>query len=170
MSPTWGVYSGYELYEHQAVRPGSEEYLDSEKYQLRPRDYEGALARGESLEPWLGKLNSIRRAHPALQQLRNIHFHHVDNDALIAYSKFDANTGDSVLVVINLDPFGPEEGTIWLDMPEIGLDWHDSLTVTDGGQANFVKLEPLKAVAHIMSLPPIPYPQRLELAYRGNWK
>ena len=178
MSPTWGVYSGYELYEHQAVRPGSEEYLDSEKYQLRPRDYEGALARGESLEPWLGKLNSIRRAHPALQQLRNIHFHHVDNDALIAYSKFDANTGDSVLVVINLDPFGPEEGTIWLDMPEIGLDWHDSLTVTDEvpgqqyhwGQANFVKLEPLKAVAHIMSLPPIPYPQRLELAYRGNWK
>ncbi|MDJ0396602.1 DUF3416 domain-containing protein [Rhodococcus sp. G-MC3] len=178
MSPTWGVYSGYELYEHQAVRAGSEEYLDSEKYQLRPRDFDGALSRGESLEPWLTTLNSIRRAHPALHQLRNIHFHHVDNDALIAYSKFDPNSGDSVLVVVNLDPFGAEEGTIWLDMPQIGLDWHDTLTVTDEvtgqqfhwGQANFVKLEPWKAVAHILALPTVPYPARLELAYRGNRK
>ncbi len=89
LSPTWGVYSGYELFEHVAVRPGSEEYLDSEKYQLRPRDFAGARARGESLEPWIATLNRIRRAHPALQQLRNLHFHHVDNDALLAYSKFD---------------------------------------------------------------------------------
>ena len=110
--------------------------------------------------------------------MRNIHFHHVDNDALIAYSKFDPVTGDSVLVVINLDPFGPEEGTIWLDMPELGHDWHDSLTVTDEvsgqqfnwGQTNFVRLEPWKSVAHILALPPIPYPARLELAYRGNRK
>ncbi len=61
MSASWGVYSGYELFEHRAVREGSEEYLDSEKYELRPRDFEAALAKGESLEPFLARLNEIRR-------------------------------------------------------------------------------------------------------------
>ena len=108
-SPAWGVYSGYELFEHRAVREGSEEYLDSEKYELRPRDFEAALARGESLEPFLTRLNEIRRLHPALRELRTLKFHHVDNDALLAYSKFDPVTGDAVLVVVTLNPFGPEE-------------------------------------------------------------
>ena len=94
MSSAWGVYSGYELFEHRPVREGSEEYLDSEKYELRPRDFEAALAGGESLEPFLTRLNEIRRVHPALQQLRTITFHHPDNDALLAYSKFDPVTGD----------------------------------------------------------------------------
>ncbi|MEV0948555.1 maltotransferase domain-containing protein [Rhodococcus sp. NPDC049939] len=176
LSPTWGVYSGYELYEHLPVRPGSEEYLDSEKYQLRPRDFEGAAARGESLEPWITALNRIRRQHPALQQLRNIHFHQVDNDALIAYSKFDPTTGDAVLTVINLNPFGPEQGSLWLDMPALGRDWQDHLTVLDEvsgeqyhwGQTNFVRLEPWRAVAHILAIPSIPYPARTKLTYRGG--
>ena len=81
MSPTWGVYSGFELYEGEPVKPGSEEYLNSEKYELRPRDFAAAAATGNSLEPYLTRLNEIRRAHPALQQLRDIHFHQVDNDA-----------------------------------------------------------------------------------------
>ena len=67
MSPAWGVYSGYELFEHRPVREGSEEYLDSEKYELRPRDFEAALAKGESLEPFMTRLNEIRRLHPALR-------------------------------------------------------------------------------------------------------
>src|SRR5262249_46601358 len=67
LSPSWGVYSGFELFENTAVAPGSEEYLNSEKYQLRPRDYAAALAAGRSLEPWITRLNAIRRAHPALQ-------------------------------------------------------------------------------------------------------
>ena len=83
LSPTWGVYSGYELFEHVAVRPGSEEYLDSEKYQYRPRDwaaYEpGGPREGQSLAPYLTRLNAIRRAHPALHRLRNLRFHWVDN-------------------------------------------------------------------------------------------
>lgn len=176
LAPSWGVYSGYELYEHVPLRPGSEEYLDSEKYQLRPRRFDEARRRGESLEPWIATLNRIRRAHPALQQLRNIHFHHIDNDALIAYSKFDPRTGDSVLTVINLNPFGAEQGTIWLDMPALGHEWHDQLTVFDEvsgaqyswGQANFVRLEPWRAVAHILALPPIGVPTRTTLAYRRN--
>ena len=109
MSPLWGVYSGYELFEHVPVREGSEEYLDSEKYELRPRDFELARERGESLEPYLTQLNQIRRAHPALQQLRNLHFHHADDDAILAYSKVDPATGDAVLVVVNLDPDNTRE-------------------------------------------------------------
>ncbi|MGN5239561.1 alpha-1,4-glucan--maltose-1-phosphate maltosyltransferase [Rhodococcus sp. SJ-3] len=174
LSPTWGVYSGYELYEHVPLRPGSEEYLDSEKYQLRPRRFDDARRRGESLEPWLTELNRIRRAHPALQQLRNITFHHIDNDALIGYSKFDPTTGDTVLTIVNLNPYAAEQGTIWLDMPALGHDWHDHLPVYDEvsgeqyhwGQANFVRLEPWRSVAHILVLPRIGVPVRTTLAHR----
>ena len=84
---------GYELFEGQAVREGSEEYLDSEKYELRPRDFEAALAAGNSLQPFLTRLNEIRKVHPALSQTRTITFHQVDNDALLAYSKFDPISG-----------------------------------------------------------------------------
>lgn len=175
LAPTWGVYSGYELYEHLPVHPGSEEYLDSEKYQLRPRDFDEARARGESLEPWIATLNRIRRAHPALQQLRNLTFHHIDNDSLIAYSKFDPVTGDAVLTVVNLNPYGAEQGHIWLDMPALGRNWQDHITVLDEvtgeqyqwAQTNFVRLEPWRAVAHVLALPAVPYPARMHLAHRA---
>jgi starch synthase (maltosyl-transferring) len=157
MAPTWGVYSGFELYEGEAVRPGSEEYLNSEKYELRPRDFEAAAARGDSLEPYITRLNEIRKAHPALQQLRDIHFHHVDNDQIIAYSKTDPKTGDTVLVVCTLDSRNAQEGHTALDMPALGADWADPLTVFDEvtgdtytwGQFNFVRLEPWNHVAHV---------------------
>lgn len=173
-SSVWGVYSGYELYEHQAVREGSEEYLDSEKYELRPRDYQAALASGNSLEPFLSRLNEIRRLHPALQQLRTITFHHVDNDALLAYSKFDPVTGDCVLVVVTLNPFGPEAGTVWLDMAALGMEAYDRFWVRDEitgeeyhwGQSNYVRLEPGRAVAHVLNMPLIPQDARLNLLRR----
>ncbi|WP_168707460.1 maltotransferase domain-containing protein [Gordonia paraffinivorans] len=174
LAPTWGVYSGYELYEHVAVAEGSEEYLDSEKYELRPRDYKAAAGRGESLEPWITSLNAIRRRHPALQQLRNIHFHHVDNESLIAYSKIDPVSGDRVIVVINLNPFGAEESTVWLDLPKLGFEWYDRFPVIDEvsgeeywwGQDNYVRLEPWRAVAHILALPPLDPAVAARLAYR----
>ncbi|MFF0494669.1 alpha-1,4-glucan--maltose-1-phosphate maltosyltransferase [Nocardia sp. NPDC003482] len=177
LGPSWGVYSGFELFEHQAVRPGSEEYLDSEKYELRPRPFVEAAARGESLEPWLTRLNEIRRAHPALQQLRCIAFHHVDNDALLAYSKVDPVTGDAVLVVVNLDPYAAEQGMVSLDMPAIGREWHDHPVVVDEvtgeeyhwGQTNYVRLDPVHAVAHILALPPVSAAARTELAYRKTF-
>lgn len=174
LAPTWGVYSGFELFEHQAVRPGSEEYLDSEKYELRPRPFTEALAHGESLEPWITRLNEIRRAHPALQQLRCLHFHHVDNDALLAYSKIDPASGDAVLVVVNLNPFGAEWGMISLDLPAIGREWHDHPAVHDEvsgeqyhwAQTNYVRLDPAHAVAHILTLPAVPQQARSELIHR----
>ena len=174
LAPTWGVYSGYELYEHVAVTEGSEEYLNSEKYELRPRDYKAATSRGESLEPWITSLNEIRRRHPALQQLRNIHFHHVDNPSLIAYSKIDPVSGDRLIVVINLNPFGPEDSTVWLDLPKLGFEWYDRFPVRDEvsgeeywwGQDNYVRLEPWRSVAHILALPPLEPVAAQQLAYR----
>jgi starch synthase (maltosyl-transferring) len=160
LSPTWGVYSGYELFEHEPVRAGSEEYLNSEKYELRPRDFAGALAEGRSLEPWLGRLNAARRAHPALHQMRTLRFHHIDNDALLAYSKQDPETGDTVVTVVTLDPGAAQEGTLWLDLPSLGFEWHERLIAHDEvtgetwdwGQANYVRLEPWRAVAHIVGV------------------
>jgi starch synthase (maltosyl-transferring) len=173
-SPAWGVYSGYELFEHRPVREGSEEYLDSEKYELRPRDFEAALAKGESLEPFLGRLNEIRRLHPALRELRTLKFHHIDNDALLAYSKFDPITGDTVLVVVTLNPFGPEEATLWLDMGALGMQPYDRFWVRDEitgeeyqwGQSNYVRIDPAKAVAHVLNMPQIPPEQRPNLLRR----
>jgi starch synthase (maltosyl-transferring) len=155
LSPTWGVYSGYELYEHIAVKPGSEEYLNSEKYELRPRDYEAAEREGNSLAPYLTRLNDVRRAHPALQQMRNLHFHTIDNDALLAFSKRSGD--DLVLVIVTLDPHGIREATTALDMPALGLEWDGRFTVRDQltgatydwGQTNYVRLDPHVEPAHI---------------------
>jgi starch synthase (maltosyl-transferring) len=160
LSPAWGVYSGFELFENTPVAPGSEEYLDSEKYQLRPRDFAAALAQGQSLEPWITRLNAIRRAHPALQQLRTLRFHHIDHKSLLVYSKTDPATGDTVICVVTLDPVNTVSGTVWLDLPALGIGQQDRFLVHDEvsgetydwGQANYVQLAPRRAVAHILRL------------------
>jgi starch synthase (maltosyl-transferring) len=162
LSPSWGVYAGFELCEGTPAKPGSEEYLNSEKYQLRPRDWTAAEAEGRSLAPLLTALNRLRRRHPALQQLRDITFHPVDNDAVLAYSK--RRDDDVVLVVVNLDPFHVQEATVSLNMPELGLSWHESFPVRDEltgetyhwGSNNYVRLEPGRAPAHVLSLRPSP--------------
>jgi starch synthase (maltosyl-transferring) len=106
--------------------------------------------------------------------MRTIRFHHIDNDALLAFSKFDPVTGDAVLAVITLNPFGPENGTLWLDMAALGMEPYDRFWVRDEitgeeyqwGQANYVRLEPVKAVAHILNMPVIPAEQRAALLRR----
>ncbi|MEV0413424.1 alpha-1,4-glucan--maltose-1-phosphate maltosyltransferase [Streptomyces sp. NPDC050448] len=157
LSPTWGVYAGYELCENTPVREGSEEYLNSEKYEFRPRDWAAADREGRTIAPLITALNRLRRRNPALQQLRDIHFHTTDNDQVIAYSKH-AGT-NSVLVVVNLDPHHTQEATVSLDMPVLGLDWHGSLAVRDEltgetyhwGRANYVRLEPGRTPAHVLA-------------------
>ncbi len=162
-SPSWGVYAGYELFEHVAVRPGSEEYLDSEKYQIRVRDWEGAEAEGRSLAPYLTRLNEIRRAHPALQQLRNLTVHRSDDDHVLVFSKravLPDGQSDVVVVVLNLDPHGTRETTVHLDLPGLGLDWGDSYTVHDelSGQTwtwsehDYVRLDPFEEPAHVLTV------------------
>ncbi|WP_338677969.1 alpha-1,4-glucan--maltose-1-phosphate maltosyltransferase [Streptomyces sp. SCSIO 30461] len=162
LSPAWGVYAGYELCENTPLRPGCEEYLDSEKYQLRPRDWESAAREGRGIAPLITELNRIRRRHPALQQLRNLRFHHADNDAVIAYSKRSGS--NTVLVVVNLDPHHTQEATVSFDMPELGLDWHEPVPVRDEltgetyhwGRTAYVRLEPGVTPAHIVVLRPSP--------------
>ncbi|WP_405869267.1 alpha-1,4-glucan--maltose-1-phosphate maltosyltransferase [Streptomyces sp. NBC_00005] len=156
LSPAWGIYSGYELCENTPIRDGSEEYLDSEKYQLKPRDWESAERQGHTITPLITKLNDIRRSNPALRQLRDLHFHHADQDAVIAYSKRSGS--NTVLVVANLDPHHTQEATVSLDMPQLGLEWHESVPVRDEltgetyhwGRANYVRLQP--GQAHVLTV------------------
>ncbi|MFJ9131407.1 alpha-1,4-glucan--maltose-1-phosphate maltosyltransferase [Streptomyces sp. NPDC102340] len=164
LSPTWGVYSGYELCENTPLRAGSEEYLHSEKYQLRPRDWESAEREGRTIAPLITALNAIRRRNPALHTLRDVHFHEADQDAVLVYSKTAASAqgSNTVLVVVNLDPHHTQEATVSLDMPHLGLDWHASVPVRDEltgdtyhwGRTNYVRLEPGRTPAHILVLPP----------------
>ena len=157
LSPSWGVYSGYELLESQALRPGSEEYLNSEKYQYRPRDWTRA-----PLAPYLARLNQVRRAHPALHWLRNLRLHLVDSPDVIAYSKRHGD--DVVLVLCNLDPRNTHETFVHLWMPALGLDWdapvydvRDELTGTDWtwhGTSNWVRLDPADEPAHVLHVRP----------------
>ena len=174
MSPLWGVYSGYELYEHRALKPGSEEYLDSEKFELRPRDYTAAEESGDSLSVFIRTLNRVRREHPALQQLRILDFHATDSDQIIAYSKVDPVSGDAVLVVVNLDPYNAVETTVHLDLERLGLepgamfDVHDEISGADylWGEHNYVRLEPWNNVAHLLVLPTVKPERREQLAWR----
>jgi starch synthase (maltosyl-transferring) len=182
LSPSWGIYSGYELCENTPLRPGSEEYLDSEKYQYRPRDWDTAARDGLGISGYIADLNRIRRSHVALHWLRNLRFHHVDQPELICFSKRvngaitstersssaatpraggqDGDAADTVLVVVNLDPHQAREATVWLDMPALGVDWHDGVSVTDEltgetfswGQANYVRLDPAVRPAHIFTV------------------
>jgi starch synthase (maltosyl-transferring) len=162
MSPSWGVYSGFELFENTPVRAGSEEYLDSEKYQYRPRDWAAAERDGATMAPLLARLNRIRRDHPALHWLRNLRFHHADGDEVIVYSKRagTAPDADCVLVVANLDPHATRETTVRLDMPALGLEWWETFEVRDelGGEVytwgheNYVRLDPAAAPAHVFAV------------------
>lgn len=161
-SPSWGVYAGYELFEHVAVKPGSEEYLDSEKYQIRIRDWDAAAREGRTLAPYLTRLNEIRRAHPALQLLRNVTVHSSDDENVLVFSKqAGSETGedDLVIVVVNLDPHATRETMVHLDLPALGLDWgasllvHDEITGQEWGwsQHNYVRLDPAEP-AHVLSV------------------
>jgi starch synthase (maltosyl-transferring) len=168
-SPSWGMYAGYELFEHVAVRPGSEEYLDSEKYQIRIRDWEAAEAEGRSLAPYVTMLNQVRRDHPALQLLRNLHVHNAEDDSIVVFSKTlstGSTTGsadgveDTVIVVVNVDPHTTRETTVHLDLPAIGRDWEDRFVVRDEvtgaewtwGAHNYVRLDPFHEPAHILTV------------------
>jgi len=157
MAPSWGMYAGYELYEHIPIAEGKEEYRDSEKYEIKVRDWVGAAKKGITLAPFITQLNKIRKENIALQRLRNLYFHDTDSDQIIAYSKRE---GDNlILVVANLDGFHAQETTIHWDMWALGLE-KENFEVTDlldnslynWGKDTFVRLDPARPygkVAHI---------------------
>lgn len=164
-SPSWGMYAGYELCESVA-RPGAEEHIDSEKYEYRPRDWAAAEKSGRSIAKYITKLNQIRASHPALRQLRNIEFHHTDDSAILAYSKFieakHSPTGkaDAILVVANVDPHAVRETSVHLDLAKLGLPYDVNFEVTDlitnqtyiWSATNFVKLDAFAEPVHIFSI------------------
>ena len=157
MVPSWGMYAGYELYEHIPIAEGKEEYRDSEKYEIKVRDWSGAAKKGLTLAPFITQLNKIRRENIALQRLRNIHCHSTDSDQIIAYSKRE---GDNLLlIIVNLDGFHAHETTVHWDMWALGIEG-DDFQVTDlidnsiynWSRDTFVRLDPARPhgkVAHI---------------------
>ncbi|HEY7926713.1 MAG TPA: alpha-1,4-glucan--maltose-1-phosphate maltosyltransferase [Candidatus Dormibacteraeota bacterium] len=157
-APSWGMYSGYELFENVAVAAGSEEYLDSEKYQLRRRDWTHPV----SLAPMVRLVNDIRRRHrEAIALLGTLRIHHIDSDQMLCVSRISDDGADVLLVIVNLDPHNAHEATTWLDLATLGIpadtafSAHDELTDTTywwRGPANYVRLDPAVQPAHILHL------------------
>jgi starch synthase (maltosyl-transferring) len=167
LGASYGIYSGFELAENVPVRQGSEEYLDSEKFQIRPRNFEQA----GSLAELIGRVNAIRRAHPALQRDWGLRFHQTDNPELMCYSKRSEDGADVLLVVVNLDPGHMQHGFIQLPVVAWGVSPHTTIEVHDllsderyywRGEWNYVRLDPQSHVAHVLQvhlpspLPPEP--------------
>jgi starch synthase (maltosyl-transferring) len=159
-SSSWGMYSGYELYENTPLREGSEEYLNSEKYQYRPRNWE----RADSLAPLITRVNEVRRAHRgAVGLLRTLQLHAADNDGVLCFSRATDERDDVLLVVVNLDPFNTREATLWLDLGALGLrdnqyyEVHDELSGQSWvwhGAANYVRLDPAVQPGHVFAVRP----------------
>jgi starch synthase (maltosyl-transferring) len=166
LGASYGIYSGYELGENVPVRVGSEEYLDSEKYQIRPRNFD----QPHSLAELIRRVNEIRRGHPALHHNRGLRFHDTDNPQLICYSKRSPDGGNLLLVVVNLDPLHMQHGFVKLPLSDWGLTADATVEMHDvlwneryfwRGEWNYVRLDPEARAGHILhvqlpSLPPQP--------------
>lgn len=127
LSPNAGLYSGYELLEHTPREFGSEEYLDSEKYQFRPRDFNQA----HSIAPWIKMVNDWRHTYPHFQHLTNVWFHGADHDDVIVFSKDSPNGGDPLLAVIHMGAHEPINTWVHLDLEHLGLPDQASYKVRD---------------------------------------
>src|ERR1043166_6333188 len=153
MSSLWGIYSGYELCENEAL-PGREEYLDSEKYQLKERDWDAP----GNIKDWITRLNEIRRQNRALHFNENLRFYDAENDAILFYGKMTPARDDIILVVVNLDPFRKQDSYVDVPIDEFGemegdtYQVHDLLTdarYTWHGRRNYIELDPEIQPAHI---------------------
>jgi starch synthase (maltosyl-transferring) len=150
LSPTYGIYSGYESYENVPVARGSEEYLDSEKYEVKRRALDGEML------PFVERFNAIRRAHPALQQLTNLRFLDTENEALVAFAKRHGD--DTVIAIVNVDPHHAQEGVTIVPY-ELGLPPAFAVTDLLSGERfdwqlgrNYVRLDPRFRVAHLFTV------------------
>jgi starch synthase (maltosyl-transferring) len=155
LAASYGVYGpAFELAEREPREPGSEEYLDSEKYQLRRWERD----RPDSLAPLVARVNRIRRENPALQSNDGLRFLAVDNEQLVCAVKHSSDGENVVVVVVNLDPHHPQSGWIDADLAPLGIgadapyQMHELLTGARylwNGRRNFVSLDPARVPAHI---------------------
>ena len=158
LGANYGIYGpAYELLEAEPRDPGSEEYLNSEKYQIRQWD----LGAPHSLSDLIARVNSARRDNPALQSDASLRFLPVDNDSLLCYAKSDAEQENLVVTVVNLDPHHVQSGWVELDLAALGIDAHMPYQMHDllsgarflwSGPRNFVQLDPQRAPAHVFAL------------------
>jgi starch synthase (maltosyl-transferring) len=146
LSPAYGIYSGFELCENAAME-GREEYLDSEKYEIKVRDWDAP----GNIKSFITRINRARRENRALHQFTNLRFLDIDDDQLIAYVKWTADGSDRVLVVVNLDPFAAREGRLHVPPDAVGVgdgEMYDVQDVLTGdryvwGERNYVRLDPV---------------------------
>ncbi len=153
LSPLYGIYSGYELCENEAL-PGREEYFDSEKYQFKQRDWNAP----GNIKDWIARLNKIRRQNRALQLYTNLRFYHAENDAILFYGKMTAARDSIILVVVNLDPHRKQHSFVEVPIEQFGQMQGDAYQVQDllgdatytwRGRRNYVELNPEIQPAHI---------------------
>jgi starch synthase (maltosyl-transferring) len=156
MSANYGIYSGYELGENQYQSEANEEYLNSEKYEIKSRDFSAP----HNLAPLIQQINDVRNRHNAFKDIRNIRFHGADNDQIICFSRRDSIDSDTVLIVVNIDPFNAQECTLNLDLDELGINWNEPFEAYDElssrpfywwGAHNYVRLTPDEP-AHILHI------------------
>ena len=154
LSPLYGIYSSYELCENKAL-PDREEYLDSEKYQFKERNWNAP----GNIKDWIARLNKIRKQNRALQLYSNLRFYHAENDAILFYGKMTAARDNIILVVVNLDPKNAQATMVHVPLAEMGIPEnkpyvvHDLLTdkrFTWTGARNYVRLDPNDQVAHVL--------------------
>jgi starch synthase (maltosyl-transferring) len=155
LSPTYGIYSGYELCENLPVHHGSEEYLDSEKYEIRVRDWNAP----GNIKQDISRLNRIRREQPAFHELTNLSFLNTDYDRILAYKK--SVPGNDMIVIVNLDPHAMHETTVEVPIAELGIGPNDPYEMADlltgarytwRGAKNYVRLDPTERVGHIFKV------------------
>jgi starch synthase (maltosyl-transferring) len=156
LGASYGIYGpAFELCENTPVQPGSEEYMNSEKYELKHRD----LAASWSLKDLIARVNRARKENPALQSNSNLRFHDTDNPTLICYSKVTDDLSDVIVVVVNLDAFHRQTGWVHLDLDSLGLDANHAFQAHDllgegrylwQGSRNYVELSPESLPAHIL--------------------
>ena len=156
LTTVYGIYSGFELCENVAV-PGKEEYLDSEKYQFKERDWNAP----GNIKDYITKLNRIRRQNRALHEYENLRFHTVENEQIIFYSKATEALDSVILVVVNLDPHNNQSGFAYVPLESFGINGGDPFQVEDlltgekfvwRGLRNFVMLDPHSRPAHVFRL------------------
>jgi len=153
LSTLYGIYSGYELCENEAL-PGREEYFDSEKYQFKKRDWNAP----GNIKDWIARLNKIRRENRALQSYTNLRFYWAENDAILFYVKMTPARDNIILVVVNLDPHRKQHSFVDVPIDQFGQmerdvyqvqDLLSGLTYTWRGRRNYVELDPQIQPAHI---------------------
>ncbi len=154
LAPSYGIYSGFELCENRAV-PGTEEYLDSEKYEFKVWDWD----RPGHIKEWVARVNQIRRDHPALQRLAGVRFLRAANEQMLLYARFTPDYGDLLVVAVNLDPHQVQEGPIEIPGDELGLG--EAFSVDDllgeprglwRGRDHYLRLDPAAMPAAILRL------------------